>query len=753
LQPAQDVGSSEPGLAEAPPIVDEVLRSAGQPLAEPVRAFMEPRFGREFSRVRVHTDAHAAESARQINSMAYTVGNHIVVGPRGQAPNTEDGQRLFAHELAHVVQQGLGGRPAGVIRRAPGSGGADDQPPKQIRTPVRVEYGSTPISKKAIEYRRNNRGISGDQNLLVVEFSWRRTDDTAPAQDEINYMWNRPEVAHSEQELDQYFRDFKASKGKNVEVTVKRIFSERQFCGPSGQDCERLIYKSYPEAEKEFAYNYQMPPGIPKGRGKGPTTKNVVKDRIEAFRDSDEAVDTSTRRDPPPYSERAGGRLPGQVAPPPPEEQAGDRPEAQVPAKPATPAKSTTPATATTEAPAKPAAPEKPATPAKSTTPATATTEAPAKPAAPAKPVAPATATTEAPAPAKPATPAKAKTQTPAKPSVSESAQAKPSRSKPTSSTPSRTTPSGDVSGPQGEGGHGGSKTTAVTEHIGNAATGVLLGQTMNQLKNLAERSGDKDLASAIDTLNKGMDVKNFVEDPQGYIAGKVKEKLIQGVFDEFTKSLNTAYQSFEQKFPDVSTLERDPLGTGVSLEVYRMNYEKTLSALRIPDARRALVYTLMLADLPKDAPKEEADRRIAAANQYLATLPGLDVYYREYHEASAQYGLALFVVENQLLVRGDEWAKQPAGLADDLGRRAEALDKVAKALDDDANKLWESGAIVFDPVTSLWQDLDTLSHGFEGLSSRLRAFADEVGRRSGEYDREITRLRAESDKKTAQSF
>ncbi len=86
-----------------PPIVHEVLRSPGQPLDPATRAFMEPRFGHDFSRVRVHTDAKAAESARVVNAKAYTVGRDVVFGK--YASGTIEGQRLIAHELTHVVQE------------------------------------------------------------------------------------------------------------------------------------------------------------------------------------------------------------------------------------------------------------------------------------------------------------------------------------------------------------------------------------------------------------------------------------------------------------------------------------------------------------------------------------------------------------------------------------------------------------------------------------------------------------------------
>lgn len=98
-------GSSDSGLTAAPPIVQEVLRSSGQPLDPATRAFMEPRFGHDFSGVRVHTDQVAARSAESVAAQAYTVGSDVVFGAGRYAPASRDGQRLLAHELAHVQQQ------------------------------------------------------------------------------------------------------------------------------------------------------------------------------------------------------------------------------------------------------------------------------------------------------------------------------------------------------------------------------------------------------------------------------------------------------------------------------------------------------------------------------------------------------------------------------------------------------------------------------------------------------------------------
>jgi hypothetical protein len=66
---------------------------------------MEPRFGHDFSRVRVYTDATAAKSAQTINALAYTVGQSVVFDANQYSPQTNEGRRLIAHELAHTLQQ------------------------------------------------------------------------------------------------------------------------------------------------------------------------------------------------------------------------------------------------------------------------------------------------------------------------------------------------------------------------------------------------------------------------------------------------------------------------------------------------------------------------------------------------------------------------------------------------------------------------------------------------------------------------
>jgi hypothetical protein len=100
-----------------PPVVDAVLRTAGQPLDAATLGHFEPRFGHDFSRVRVHTDSAAGLSARTVNALAYTVGADVVFDRDRYAPATPEGRSLLAHELAHVVQQPDGAPARRVLRQ------------------------------------------------------------------------------------------------------------------------------------------------------------------------------------------------------------------------------------------------------------------------------------------------------------------------------------------------------------------------------------------------------------------------------------------------------------------------------------------------------------------------------------------------------------------------------------------------------------------------------------------------------------
>lgn len=98
-------GAARPPLAS---MVNGALSSSSRPLDADTRAFMEARFGYDFSRVQLHTGREAADSAAAVSARAYTVGSDIVFGDGAYSPNSREGRRLIAHELTHIVQQGAG---------------------------------------------------------------------------------------------------------------------------------------------------------------------------------------------------------------------------------------------------------------------------------------------------------------------------------------------------------------------------------------------------------------------------------------------------------------------------------------------------------------------------------------------------------------------------------------------------------------------------------------------------------------------
>jgi Domain of unknown function (DUF4157) len=159
------VGSSDVGPGSVPAIVDEVLRLPGESLDPQTRANMESRFGHDFSKVRVHTNERGARSAQALNALAYTVGDDIVFGAGQYAPFSCGGQKLLAHELAHVVQQGggqtshnwVGGQH--VISRAPSDVIARKLPPD-----LSEEIPDTELHKKRTAIKKHE-----DEQHAVID--------------------------------------------------------------------------------------------------------------------------------------------------------------------------------------------------------------------------------------------------------------------------------------------------------------------------------------------------------------------------------------------------------------------------------------------------------------------------------------------------------------------------------------------------------------------------------------------------------
>jgi Domain of unknown function (DUF4157) len=104
MKPAGAAGSA----GAVPPIVHQLLREPGRPLDAATRAFFEPRFGLDFSAVRLHLGPLADASARGVRAQAFAFGQDLVFRSGHFNPNSPSGKRLIAHELAHVAQQNKG---------------------------------------------------------------------------------------------------------------------------------------------------------------------------------------------------------------------------------------------------------------------------------------------------------------------------------------------------------------------------------------------------------------------------------------------------------------------------------------------------------------------------------------------------------------------------------------------------------------------------------------------------------------------
>ncbi|MBZ5684093.1 MAG: DUF4157 domain-containing protein [Acidobacteriia bacterium] len=152
--------------------IQAIRASAGQSLPPSARSFFEPRFGRSFADVRLHTDALAAESAQRVNALAYTVGRDIVFGANQFEPGTTGGRHLLAHELTHVVQQsgnhGNGGSQP-MVRRM----GDPAQAPASLSCPIATTSAANVDT--SVLFTVNSPGLSaaGIADIAAFLGRWR----------------------------------------------------------------------------------------------------------------------------------------------------------------------------------------------------------------------------------------------------------------------------------------------------------------------------------------------------------------------------------------------------------------------------------------------------------------------------------------------------------------------------------------------------------------------------------------------------
>ena len=135
--------------------------SGGAPLPPGVRGFMEPRFGADFSGVRIHTDDKAAQLSQQVSAKAFTVGGHVFFGKDAFRPDTPDGRELIAHELTHTIQQGAVVQRTGdpAVQRA-------EQPTVTAQSPSAVQRLGISDALDYIADKANN--IMGFRMFTIV---------------------------------------------------------------------------------------------------------------------------------------------------------------------------------------------------------------------------------------------------------------------------------------------------------------------------------------------------------------------------------------------------------------------------------------------------------------------------------------------------------------------------------------------------------------------------------------------------------
>ena len=134
-----------------PAVVDTALRSGGEALPEAVRSHFEASFGHDFSRVKIHTDGVAAQSARSVGARAFTVGSDIVFNSNEFQPHSPAGRHLLAHELTHVVQQSALPTRRGALRI-----GAPDSRFEREADQVANRISSAPAIRASAESGRAN---------------------------------------------------------------------------------------------------------------------------------------------------------------------------------------------------------------------------------------------------------------------------------------------------------------------------------------------------------------------------------------------------------------------------------------------------------------------------------------------------------------------------------------------------------------------------------------------------------------------
>jgi Domain of unknown function (DUF4157) len=240
--------SADAGPEVTPAIAANInaLQGRGEPLPAASRAFFEPRFGADFSQVRVHTDTQAARTASSINAHAFTVGSDIAFASGQYAPGSSAGQRLIAHELTHVVQQG------GSVERKVQRDDVDDaQPPAPDPAPDPVSnFNPDDVVQKLLWMMEEGDFLDEDPDA---------DPDVEPSDDEKAFQleleeaegWRGSGAAADRRILLLRSEDVRLQKDSAYRAAVFAEFGKRQF--PDDEYRNSLFDTYDPVSETEAA--------------------------------------------------------------------------------------------------------------------------------------------------------------------------------------------------------------------------------------------------------------------------------------------------------------------------------------------------------------------------------------------------------------------------------------------------------------------------------------------------------------------
>lgn len=230
----------------APPSVNHTLPTAGRPLDASSRTFFEPRFGRDLSNVRVHNDTKAADSARSVNALAYTVGQDIVFGAGQYSPGTQTGRSLLAHELSHVCQQ-----TNGLLLRAPDSAALAD-------------FDKRATDLKALDVFKN---LSAEAKTEVEEIltTARERDNALYLIQKLELLFNTPEAAAEDIAKAQSEETAQAAAAEKVRLTQEPHKSRTEMEEDVSKDPNRKfqpVTVETPDGNRTFEIDARNPADI-----------------------------------------------------------------------------------------------------------------------------------------------------------------------------------------------------------------------------------------------------------------------------------------------------------------------------------------------------------------------------------------------------------------------------------------------------------------------------------------------------------